>query len=448
MLSDPRKTPRSYPEQAPGSWTIPLARSAITSLEQGYLSPASRLTRAFRRDPRYVQGCEQFIGAVQGCPAEVIPAPISYGGVGTARRLAEDAGAMLGTVLGDGAEAQMIEWGKVLFYVGVLSWDTTARPWAPVALTRWPLEAVRVDLYQRKMFATTQGAEVEIVPGDGTWVVYTPGGFCNLDAGLLRALSEAFISRAFLRRDLVNRTQASAVAALVAKLLPVANALSGDDAIALEEKLKALQTGSSAGIILPGDMPDLETLDLGGKNTMPLFELGHRIHTADLINPWLLQDGTATNEGGSLAKAQVLDGVLMSAVQGCVSSLWGEERADGSHAPGCITSQIVRPWALYQGADPRTVPLALRRVPDLDEDARLEAESSRAEAWRLEVRELRALGYEVTDKEARELAEARGVRLPAGLVMSVPTPPPPPVPDPSAPVPDEDRDAAEEEQAA
>jgi CBS domain-containing protein len=139
---------------------------------------------------------------------------------------------------------------------------------------------------------------------------------------------------------------------------------------------------------------------------------------------------------------------MMSSVARTVSSLWGEERADGSHAPGVITEQILRPWALYQGADPRTVPLALRRVPDLDEDARLEAESSRAEAWRLEVRELRALGYEVTDKEARELAEARGVRLPAGLVMSVPTPPPPPVPDPSAPVPDEDRDAAEEEQAA
>ena len=130
----------------------------------------------------------------------------------------------------------MIEWGKVLFYVGVLSWDTTARPWAPVALTRWPLEAVRVDLYQRKMFATTQGAEVEIVPGDGTWVVYTPGGFCNLDAGLLRALSEAFIGRRLAIRDLSNRAQAAAVAALVAKLRPGDNALDSPEAIAIEEK--------------------------------------------------------------------------------------------------------------------------------------------------------------------------------------------------------------------
>lgn len=433
MLSDPRRTPRSYPELPPGDWTIPLVRSAIANLERGYLSPASRLTRALSRDPRYVQGREQFVGAVQGCPADVVAAPISYGGVGTARKLAEEAGPMLGRVLADGAESWLIEWGKVCnLAIGVLTWDTTARPWTPVSLTRWPLEAVRVDLYQRRMWAQTTdgGGEIEIVPGDGTWVVYAPRGLYGFDAAMLRCFAEAFVGRRLGVRDLGNRAQAASVAAIVAKLRPGDASLDSPEAIAIEEKLRALQTGAQAGILLPGDMPDPTALDLATKGGHELFKTNLETVTTDLLVPWLMQDGTATNEGGSLAKAQVLDGVLMSTVQGCVSSLWGEERADKSHAPGCITEQIVRPWALYQGADPRTVPLALRRVPDLDEDARLTAEAQRAEAWRAEVEGLRKLGYEITDKEARELAEARGVRLPTGLVMvEVRTPEPaPPVP--------------------
>lgn len=434
-LSNPKSTPRSYPEQAPGAWTIPLVRTAIADLERGYLGPASRLTRALSRDGRYVQGREQFIGAVQGCPADVVAAPISYGGVGTARRLAEEAGAMLGRCLSGGAESWLIEWGKVTnLAIGVLTWDTSVRPWTPTALTRWPLEAVRVDMYQRRMFAcTAEGREIEIIPGDGTWVVYAPKGLYNFDAAMLRCFAEPFVGRRLGVRDLGNRAQAASVAAIVAKLRPGDAALDSPEAIAIEEKIKALQTGSSAGILLPGDMPDPTALDLATKNGHDLFELNLTTTTTDLLVPWLMQDGTSTNEGGSLAKAQVLDGVLMSAVQSCVSSLWGEERADGSFAPGCITEQIVRPWALYQGADERVIPLALRRVPDLDEDARLTAEATRAEAWRAEVRELRAMGYEITDKEARELAEARGVRLPAGLVMvDRPAPAPPPEPAPGS----------------
>lgn len=422
MLSDPRKTPRSYPEQAPGSWTIPLARSAITSLEQGYLAPASRLTRALSRDPDYLLGREQFTGALMGCPAEVIPAPISYGGVGTARRLAEEAGAMLGVVLAD-AEPWLIEWGMVTgLAIGVLSWDTTARPWTPTALTRWPLEAVRVDLYERRMFATVQqGGEIEIVPGDGTWVAWAPWGLFNFDGGLIRTFADSFVGNRLAVRDLSNRTQAASVAAIVAKLRAGDNALDSPEAIAIEEKLKALQTGSSAGILLPGDMPDPTALDLATKNGTELFKLTLGTHQNALIRPWLMQDGTAKNEGGSLAKAQTLEGVMFSAVARRIASLWGEERADGSHAPGCITSQIVRPWALYQGADPRTVPLALRRVPDLDEDARLEAEATRAEALWTEVGTIETrLGRSMTSAELQELAEMRGARVPAGVLVPVP----------------------------
>jgi len=454
MLSNPTKpAPRSYPEQAPGNWTIALTRSAIANLERGYLSDASRLTRALSRDPRYVQGREQFIGAVQGCPADVVAAPISYGGVGVARRLAEEAGPMLGRVLSDGAESWLIEWGKVCsLAIGVLAWDTTARPWTPVSLTRWPLEAVRVDMHERRMFAQVQGGgEREIIPGDGTWVVYAPAGLFNFDAALLRCFAEPFVGRRLGVRDLGNRAQAASVAALQGEI-PEGVGPTDPEAVEMETKVKALQTGSAAGILRPARWPALTTLDLATKSGQGLFELNLDTNTTDLLVPWLMQDGTAKNEGGSLAKAQTLDGVMMSSVARTVSSLWGEERADGSHAPGVITSQIVRPWALYQDADPRTVPLALRRVPDLEEDARLEAESARAVAFWTEADTIeRRIGRPMTRAEMQELAEMRGARVPASVlvervVVQVPAPPMADPPDPDTP--DEEGDPADDAEDA
>jgi hypothetical protein len=446
--------PRAYPEQAPGNWTILQAREALASFQRGYLAPVSRLTRALARDDTYVLGREQFTGAVMGCPADVVPAPISYGGVGTARKLAEEAGAMLGRVLSGGVEDWLIEWGKVTnLAIGVLTWDTKARPWTPVALTRWPLEAVRVDLYERRAWAMTQGgAEIEIVPGDGTWVVWCPAGWLNFDAGLIHTFADSFVDSRLSRRDLGNRRQGASVAALQAEL-PAGVGPEDPEAVAYQAKVEALQTGSRAGILRPATYPAITELDLGTKDGTQLFKLSLDTNGNALIRPWLMQDGTAKNEGGSLAKAQTLEGVMMSAVARCVGSLWGEERADRSHVPGCITDQIVRPWAMYQGADPRTVPLALRRVPDLDEDARLEAEATRAGAFWVEVDTIeKRIGRSMTRTELRELAEMRGARVPASILIERVTVqvPAPPVPDSSAPVPDEESDPedAEEEQAA
>jgi hypothetical protein len=352
------------------------------------------------RHPRYVQGREQFIGAVQGCPAEVLAAPVSYGGKGAARRLAEEAGPMLAGVLRDGAERWLIEWYKMMpLVIGVLSWDTTARPWRPVSLTRWPLEAVRVDLHARRLFAVLAGGgEEEIIAGDGTWVVWWGGGAFNLDHGLIRCLGEAWIRGINAARDVANRSQASGVAAIVAQVAE-GKGMEDPDLPAYEERLKDLQKGGAAGLLVPPGYPAPTSLDLATKNGAETLRLALETSTTDLIVPWLMQDGTATNEGGSLAKAQVLDGVLFSAVAGLVGALWGEVTADGSHVAGVLTAQIVKPWVRYQ-LDPevrdpgeeqsvqadRLCPLALRRVPDLEEDARLTAEAGRAESFWYEVK--------------------------------------------------------------
>lgn len=452
--------PRAYPEQAPGGWTVDKIRSALLSLEQGYLGPASRLTRAMPRHPRYVQGREQFLGAVQGCPAEVLAAQVTYGGVGTARRLAQEAGPMLAGVLRDGVERWLIEWGKVMpLVIGVLSWDTTARPWRPVSLTRWPLEAVRIDLHARRLFAVLAGGgEEEIIAGNGTWVVWWGGGAFNLDHGLIRCLGEAWIRGINASRDVANRSQACGTVVIVSET-PAGEDMESERTISVGTKLQDAQKGGTAGIQLPPGWAPPVPLDLASKDAMPSLKLALETSTTDLIVPWLMQDGTATNEGGSLAKAQVLDGVLFSAVAGLVSALWGEVTADGSHVAGVITEQIVKPWVLYQtdgeeetSAD-RLCPLALRRVPDLEEDARLTAEAGRAESFWYEVKTAeQAMRRDLTAEELDELAAMRGVRVPASILKERGAKVAPPVPpvvtlDPSL---DQEDDGASdgEEQAA
>jgi hypothetical protein len=439
----PRKNPpQHYPEQAPGGWTVERIREAITQKEKGYLAPASRLTRALPRHPRYVQGREQFLGAVQGCPAEVLQSPISYGGVGTARRLRDDAGKMLAHVLRNGAERSLIEWTKVMgLYVGVLAWDTTSRPWTPVSLTRWPLEAVRVDLSARKLWARTTKGEEEIIAGNGTWVVSWAAGEFDFTAGLLSCFGEAWIRGINAARNIANRGQASGVAAIIG-LMPEGEDMESDRAVSYQEHLEGLQTGGPAGLLAPPGYPKPESLDLATKNGSSMLELSRNTSTTDLLVPWLMQDGTATNEGGSLAKAKELSGVLFSAVAACVGQTWGEVTADGSHVAGVITSQIVRPWCLLQlGKDvdaedeesperrvaaDKVCPLAIRRVPDLEEDDRLSAESDRSKAFWGEVGTIEGLmRRDMTEDELGELSAMRGVRIPETVLKERGERPPP-----------------------
>lgn len=435
----PRTAPTFYPELPPGGWSVEKIRTAITSLEQGYLSAAARLTRALSRHPRYVQGREQFIGAVQGCPAEVLQAQLSYGGVGTARRLAEEAGPMLAQVMRDGAERWLIEWSRVMpLAVGVLSWDLTSRPWRPVSLTRWPLEAVRPDMPNRKLYATlSDGREEEIIAGNGTWVVAWAGGPFDFAAGLLRCFGEAWVRGINAGRAAANRAEADSTAVIVSET-PESETMESQATISVGERLQDVQKGGLAGIQMPPGWKPPIALDLASKNAMPSLDLALRTSTTDLLVPWLMQDGTATNEGGSLAKAQVLDGVLFSAVAACVGALWGEVTADGSHVPGVITSQIVRPWVLYQ-LDPdvdgvaaeRVCPLALRRVPDLEEDARLAEEARRSASFWAEVGMIEGkMRRDLTEDELGELASMRGVRVPATALRDRGAAPPAPVPAP------------------
>ena len=97
-------------------------------------------------------------------------------------------------------------------------------------------------------------------------------------------------------------------------------------------------------------------------------------------------------------------------------------------------------------AGDRVCPLALRRVPDLEEDARLTAEAERSAAFWTEVETCETrMRRDLTADELEELAAMRGVRVPASVLKErgEKVAPPPPIVQPAGDVEDDAEDAQE-----
>jgi len=431
MAARPPSPPRAYPEHPPGGWTVDKARAAIADLERGWrIEPASRLVRALSRSAVYVQARDQCVDTVLGLPLEVLPAGRSWEGRGLARTVADAGQEVLRALLAGGAERWLMEHGKMLnLAIGVLGWDMSGERWDPVTIERWPMDAVRLDPVARRMYAMTTEREIEITPGDGTWVVFAPGGLWNWEAALVRCLAEPWIQELTGMRDLGNRSAADACAGLDLPL-PSGVEPTSQEATEYMEAAKGLQLGK-AGLLRPHAWPEPRPLDLAGKNAGVSMKSSLDRAEYRLKIGWLGQDGTTTNAGGSLAKALVLNGVLYDKVESHVREMYGQLSADGAHEWGLVTAQIMAPWARFNWGREDVTPLVRRIVPDLEEGDRLTQEADRATAFRAEVRELAADGWQLTPKGVEELARIRGVRLPAGLAWAPKAPSPPPL----APVP-------------
>ena len=430
MAKPPPSPPRAYPEQAPGGWTVDKVRSALALLEAGQtIEPASRLTRACGRSPVYCQARDQRIDTVLGLPLEVLPAGRAWEGKGLARQVADAGRTMLGALLSGGCERWLLELGRMMnLAIGVLGWDTTGERWDPVTLERWPLSAVRLDPWARRMWARVMpsaehpAGEMEIVPGDGTWVVFAPGGLWNWDAAMVRTIAEAWITRGMGVRDLANRAAADAVAGLDLPL-PASVEPTSTEATDYMTAAKGLQQGAG-GLLRPAIYPEPRILDLASKSGGASMKSSLDRAEKDLIVSWLGQDATSTNEGGSLAKTIVLNGVLYDKIEADVRELYGQLGAGGEHEPGCVTEQILGPWARLNWGRDDVRPLARRVVPDLEEGDRLAQDAARAQVFRLEVKELQG-SFVLTPEAVRELARVRGVRMPDAIVWEARTAPPP-----------------------
>jgi hypothetical protein len=422
-VTTPRTPPRAYPEQPPGGWTIDKIRTAVNQLETGYtIEPASRLTRACSRSAIYCQGRDQVIDTVTGLPLAIDAAGPSWEGRGQARTIADHTRGWIGALLAGGCERWLIELGEMMnLVVGVLAYDTSGELWHPVSLQRWPYNAIRLDANERRMWAIVKGdTEQEITPGLNGWVVYAPYGLWNWDAAMVRCIGEPWAQEAMGMRDLGTRSQADSLAVLD---MPFPGSdMESAEATAYLTAGQEIQKGKGI-LVRPSSYPDPRVLDLAGKNGGKTAAESLSKAERRMIVSWTGQDGTTQDAGGSRAAKQVLNGVLYDKVEAHVSRLYGKLTEDQGHEPGLITSQVVRPTVALNWGRADLSPLITRKVPDLEEDARLLSEAERATAFRLEVSELLSGGWTLTPADVRDLAAQRGVRMPDKIEWTAAPPP-------------------------
>ena len=154
-------------------WTADFVRAAQAMADGGSLRLAAELCDVLLADDR-VQGC--MLALTRG----FFGLELTFeDGVGRRRRRARralEAEEDWWRSFPEEDLSQLVAWGIVLGVgLGRLAWKRERGRMIP-RLEVWHPKNLRFDCHDRRWWVQTQSGEVEVTPGDGSWVLYTPGG--------------------------------------------------------------------------------------------------------------------------------------------------------------------------------------------------------------------------------------------------------------------------------
>lgn len=287
-----------------------------------------------------------------------------------------------------------------------------------VEVRYWPIEHVRWDSFRRVFVTRVDGAaEVDIVHGDGRWIVIAEHDFepFNQSAALLPA-SLVWAANAFANRDWSKGSVAHGSAKVVGKLpegvaLQDANGLT-PMAVAFAALLRELGSSDSpVGIAPAGSSIDFLTnnstawqvWDALVKNTE---KLAARIY--------LGTDGVLGSNGGApgVDISQLL-GVASTKVQGDLGAI---SRA--------LKSGSIDIWCALNFGDSSLAPTRRYMLPDADADADRASMKERTDAFFAHVSAAKDGGFVIDQKGVDAIAKLYDVtahKLPEATEAKVPT---------------------------
>lgn len=329
-------------------------RDVLRRHAQGDFSRSAWLVDAMLTDAR-IAGClEARINGLQGLTFEMQPAAGQRPNRRRQRAVADEALKMWreGVQLAD--RVNLLTWGVVLGVgIGQLRWEKTARKWKPY-LEVWHGSSYRWS-WERRCYQvqTLDQGLVDVTPGDGQWVVYTPYGY---EAGWLRALvrrlAVPFCGRLFGQRDLLRNSEVQGNPSRVAKYPRTAEK---DEIHSFIRALAALATDSVVSIPLnPGDgmlgveqVPQysVELLEAKGR-PYEVFRLLLDRMDADIAIAICGQNLTTEVKGGSYAAANIHQSVRTDYI-----------KRDGEQATELFREQVLKPWTIVHYNDSALTPI-------------------------------------------------------------------------------------------
>jgi phage gp29-like protein len=220
------------PEVSRPEWTPNRVQKAFQDCAQGQLKSVADLCDAVQTDGR-------IRGVLQTRTNALIGTPLSFDAVAPRRQKrnpsaytknavtqALEEGGEWWTIVPEPTFVQIMLWGLLLnFAVAEIVWryDTPTDLWIPTLHVKHPRH-IRYDISLRKFFlmigSPTSGGmtteEIEIVPGDGRWFVYSPfGGAYPWMNGLIWPLAYIWLAKQYAEYDWGRRNEARGRAALI-----------------------------------------------------------------------------------------------------------------------------------------------------------------------------------------------------------------------------------------
>jgi hypothetical protein len=276
-------------------------------------------------------------------------------------------------------------------------------------ITEWPLEFVKYDASRNVLTAYTRDGYVDIIHGDGTWIVFkafddrpwsqTP---CVVPAGIVwGALAESLGAWS-------GSANAHGLAHLLGKLpdgtvINDANGNLSPQAKALLDTLAAIASGETDVGLLPNGAE--AQFVANGSTAWQVFDrlaanrekAAHRIYNGT--------DAQLGSVGGSPGvDIAELFGIATTILQGDLDVI---ERG--------INTGLIQPWTAINYGDTRMAPAWEYQIPDRDEDAKHEENSKGYERLTSAVKTLREQKFEVTQADVDHIAALLGVDPPPRL---------------------------------
>lgn len=391
----------TYHRQWLGEWTVDRIREYRDAHQAGRIFMGKRLCRFFRRDSNYVGALGQrvapwlatnhvLLAGDEKLRLEVEPQIGLRGPMLTPdvlREAAEDL-ASCGLAILQNTWTPRADGSR---------WDVTVEP--------WDLESVDTNS-TGQLIALTRDGRVPIRHGDGKWIVARTVKTHAWEHGAVIPLALHIADRGYTIVDGASAKRAVGHPKLHA-ILPEKIGVSDPVGKALEAAVAELWSGIRHIMTTAGTK--LEKVEFAG-NGWQLFPQSLKLSKTDIFFALTGQDGSATNEGGSYAKAQFLQGVLRDWVT-----------ADAQAGGTAFSTGLLRPYAAVNRGNADLAPLLTWPLPDPENAERLKAFATRMLDYTMAIERLAATGHDVTASFARDLA--RAFEVPAPELVEVPKQP-------------------------
>lgn len=339
MARPDRKTYREGWGRRLVDWTNNDLKTARYLADGGTLSYAAELVDDLRADSRVAGVLPQRVNGLLGLELE-------FEASGDGRRRGRAVRALEADedwwqIAPEAELADLQTWG-LLLGVGLaeLVWTTNDRGRAIPRLRVWDPRWLRWDWMARKwILRTDDQGDVEILPGGGKWVVYTPYGASRpWSKGLWRALAKWWLLKGFSLTDWARHSE------MHGSPIRVGLTPEGSQAEDREKYAEDLASLGSDTSIVPPPGYSLELLEAEAK-TWEMFP--KQIETANAELSILLVGQNLTSEvtGGSFAAAKIHQNVRDDLI-----------RFDAEALATCLHDQVLVWWAEFNFGDPGLAP--------------------------------------------------------------------------------------------